>query len=66
MAGSAGAWRAFDQPHPAITARIVLETLVFWAVHRSWDPSPQEMEDKAAEDAVVSFILGSLLWEDAS
>jgi AcrR family transcriptional regulator len=48
---------------PAITARIVLETAVFWAVHRHWDPSPQAVDEKAAERAVVSFVMRALLGE---
>jgi len=48
---------------PAVTARIVLETLVLWAVHRHWDPSPQDFDEDAAERAVVSFILRALLAE---
>lgn len=46
---------------PAVTARIVLETAVFWAVHRHWDPSPQSVDERVAEDAVVQFILRALL-----
>jgi AcrR family transcriptional regulator len=46
---------------PAVTARIVLETTVFWAVHRHWDPSPQAVEERAAEDAVAQFVLRALL-----
>jgi len=45
---------------PALTARIVLETVVFWAVHRHWDPSPQPAEDEPAEAAVVEFVLRAL------
>jgi AcrR family transcriptional regulator len=45
----------------AVTARIVLETLVFWAVHRHWDPSPQAVDERVAEDAVVHFVLRALL-----
>jgi AcrR family transcriptional regulator len=46
---------------PAVTARIVLETAVFWAVHRHWDPSPQAVDEKAAERAVVDFVVRALL-----
>lgn len=45
---------------PAVAARIVLETVVFWAVHRHWDPSPQAVSDEAAEDAVVAFLMRAL------
>ena len=43
-----------------VTARITLETLVLWAVHRHWDPSPQPMDEADAEDSVVAFILNAL------
>jgi AcrR family transcriptional regulator len=49
---------------PAVTARIVLETAVFWAVHRHWDPSPQAVDDQAAERAVVDFVVRALLNPD--
>lgn len=45
----------------AVTARIVLETLVFWAVHRHWDPAPQRVDEDVAEDCVVAFVLRALL-----
>ncbi len=45
----------------AVTARIVLETAVFWAVHRHWDPSPQAVDEEAAERAVVEFVTRALL-----
>jgi len=46
---------------PAITARVVLETAVFWAVHRHWDPSPQALDEKMAKRAVVEFVVRALL-----
>ena len=46
---------------PAVTARIVLETVVFWAVHRHWDPSPQALDEPTAERAAVSFVVRALL-----
>lgn len=45
----------------AVTARIVLETAVFWAVHRYWDPSPQVVDEDVAERSAVDFIVRSLL-----
>ncbi len=44
-----------------VGARIVLETIVFWAVHRHWDPSPQSVDPGAAEDTVVQMISAALL-----
>lgn len=45
----------------AVTARMVLETVVFWAVHRHWDPAPQVVDDRVAAGAVVEFIQRALL-----
>lgn len=44
-----------------VAARMVLETVVFWAVHRHWDPSPQHVEPRAAEETVVQMISAALL-----
>jgi AcrR family transcriptional regulator len=46
-----------------VTARITLETIVFWAVHRYWDPSPQAVDDATAENCAVEFIVRSLAKE---
>jgi AcrR family transcriptional regulator len=46
-----------------VAARITLETVVFWTVHRHWDPSPQAMDEATAEDSVVAFILSALAKE---
>lgn len=53
-------------PDPAVAARIVLETLVFWAVHRHWDPAPQHVDERIAEDTVVQFLLDTLVKERSS
>ena len=45
----------------AIAARIVLETLVFWAVHRHWDPSPQAVDEASARRAVLTFLTSALV-----
>jgi len=50
-------------PDSAIAARLVLETLVFWAVHRHWDPSPQPVDPKAAQEAVIPLLVAALLKE---
>jgi len=47
----------------AIAARIVLETLIFWAVHRHWDPHPQTVDEATAEDTAIQFIVGALVKE---
>jgi hypothetical protein len=42
---------------------MVIENLVFWAVHRHWDPAPQRMDEKVAEDTVVQLLLDALVKE---
>jgi AcrR family transcriptional regulator len=41
-------------------ARFVLETIVFWAVHRHWDPSPQSIDERAVEKLVVDLVCRAL------
>jgi AcrR family transcriptional regulator len=55
--------RLLPVEEPAVTARILLETVVFWAVHRHWDPSPQPVDERVAEAAVVQFVLRALCKE---
>jgi AcrR family transcriptional regulator len=44
-----------------IAARIVLETLVFWAVHRHWDPSPQAVDEAVARRTALTFLASALV-----
>lgn len=50
-------------PDVNVAARVIVETIVTWAVHRHWDPSPQVLDDKIVEETVVQFVLGGLLKE---
>ena len=45
---------------PAVAARLVMETLVFWAVHRHWDPAPQPVDPRAVEETVVQMLVDAL------
>ena len=47
----------------AVAARIVLETVVFWAVHRHWDPSPQAVDESSARRTVLAFLAAALVKE---
>ena len=47
-------------PDPAVAARLVIETLVFWAVHRHWDPAPQPVDPRVVEDTVVQMLVDAL------
>jgi len=44
-------------------ARLAIETLAFWAVHRHWDPSPQAVDETAARETVLAFLIGALVKE---
>jgi hypothetical protein len=52
-----GLLRAF--PDTAVAARTAIEALVFWAVHRHWDPQPQIVKEAAVRDTVIQFIVNS-------
>ncbi len=56
-----GRLRRFEDS--AVAARIVLETLVFWAVHRHWDPSPQDVDEASAKRAALAFLTSALVKE---
>jgi AcrR family transcriptional regulator len=47
-------------PDAAVTARLIIEAISFWAVHRHWDPQPQIVEEKVVRDTVVQFLLNAL------
>jgi hypothetical protein len=44
-----------------VAARLVLETIAFWAVHRHWDPSPQEVAEAEVQATVIDVMLHGLL-----
>jgi AcrR family transcriptional regulator len=50
-------------PDSAVAARLVIETVVFWAVHRHWDPHPQSVDDAVAKDTVIRFVVNALVKE---
>jgi hypothetical protein len=45
-----------DLPDTAVAARLLIETVVFWAVHRHWDPHPQLVAEAVAKDTVVQYL----------
>jgi AcrR family transcriptional regulator len=53
-----GALRAV--PDVDAAARLILETLAFWAVHRHWDSHPQPIGDEVARDTAVTFVVSAL------
>jgi len=49
--------RAFwSVPDTAVAARLIIETVIFWAVHRHADPHPQAVDDAVAKDTVVQSL----------
>jgi AcrR family transcriptional regulator len=50
-------------PDAAVAARLLIETVMFWAVHRHWDAHPQPVDESAAKETVVRFIVSALAKE---
>jgi AcrR family transcriptional regulator len=50
-------------PDLAVTARAVLELVVFWAVHRHWDPNPSAFDESLVEATVVALVTRALTGE---
>jgi hypothetical protein len=48
-------------PDLDVAARLFLETSVFWAVHRYWDPQPQPVDDETAKRTVVHLLVHALV-----
>jgi AcrR family transcriptional regulator len=47
-------------PDVAAAARLILETTVFWAVHRHFDSRPETISEELARDTVVHFVVRAL------
>lgn len=45
-----------DQAGDRRPARLIVETVVFWAVHRRWDPHPEKFDDSTAGETVVDLL----------
>jgi AcrR family transcriptional regulator len=50
-------------PDVGVAARFIIETVVFWGVHRYWDPHPQTVDDVAARETAVQLIVNALVKE---
>ena len=61
---AAGQYRGMA--HPAVAARVIIETVNWFARNRRGDPAPQDISDEAAEETVVDFIVGSLIQDRES
>jgi AcrR family transcriptional regulator len=48
-------------PHPAVAARLIVETVGYFARNRRGDPASQGITDEAAEETTVDFIVNSLV-----
>jgi AcrR family transcriptional regulator len=56
-----GVFRAV--PDVRVAARVLIETIVIFAIHRHWDPAPQAMDEKAVENTLAQIIVNGLLQE---
>ncbi|HZR83656.1 MAG TPA: helix-turn-helix domain-containing protein [Candidatus Binatia bacterium] len=52
-------------PDARVAARLIIETTVYWAVHRHWDAHPQTVDEGVARASVVRFVVGALAPEKA-
>jgi len=52
-------------PDVTATARLVLETIVFWAVHRHFDSRPEHVSEEIARETVVQFVVRALTTKEA-
>jgi AcrR family transcriptional regulator len=50
-------------PDVAVAARFIIETVVFWGVHRHWDPHPQTVDDVAARETAIGLIANAFVKE---
>ena len=44
----------------SVAARFIIETVVFWGVHRYWDPHPQVVDDVASRETAIRLIVNAL------
>lgn len=56
---SAGQYRRV--PHPSVAARLLIETITWFARNRHGDPASQDITDEAAEETVVDMLVNSLV-----
>jgi AcrR family transcriptional regulator len=56
---AAGSYRACENVD--VVARTLLETITFWALHRHFDPSAQEVDDADARRVVIDLLSRGLL-----
>ena len=48
-------------PDTTVAARLIIETVTFWAVHRHADPHPQTVDEAVAKETVVQFLTRALI-----
>ena len=57
LATRAAAGRLRPLADVAVAARLILETVATWAVHRHWDPAPQPFDEASVQAAVVAALV---------
>jgi AcrR family transcriptional regulator len=53
-------------PHPEAAARLVIETIAWFARHRQWDPDGAALTPAAAEETVLDVLLHALAAGEAT
>jgi AcrR family transcriptional regulator len=48
-------------PDTTVAARLIIETVTFWAVHRHTDPHPQAVQEAVAKRTVVQFLVRAFI-----
>jgi AcrR family transcriptional regulator len=48
-------------PHPATAARLIVETVAWFARNRRLDPFSNDIDDRVAEETTIDFIVNSLV-----
>lgn len=61
LASRAAAGRLRPGLDLAIAARLVLETVAMWAVHRHFDPAPEPVDEAAVRPTIVAALVAALV-----
>ncbi len=61
LASRASEGQLVQRPDTNLAARFIIETITTWAIHIHWDPAPQLIDPRDAEDMTVHFLLAGLI-----
>lgn len=61
LAERAAAGRLRPLVDVAVAARIILETVAMWAVHRHYDPAPQQVDERGIQPTVIAALVAAVV-----